>query len=150
MTDGIPSPEKVTETVGIVAIDNGKVLLVRHEEGAQHITGVYGLPAGRIEVGETALEAAAREFSEETGLKADREDFSEFDGNLYHAEIMRKSGNLEKFNWQVFRVRNFSGELKGSDEVTPEWVKIVDLEQMRDEGKLLPNTTAAVLAAIKG
>ena len=42
---------------------DGRVLLARHIE-----TGIWGLPGGGVEPGETPADAAVREFWEETGL----------------------------------------------------------------------------------
>lgn len=134
-------------TVGIVAIKEGKVVLVKHEEAAAHLTGMYGLPAGRLFVGETELDAAVREFAEETGLAANKKDFSEFPNNYYEASILRKKG-MEDFAWRVFKVSRFSGELKPSEEVTPEWIEIDKMDDLERKGVLLPNTINAVKAAL--
>ncbi len=45
------------------------VLLVRRANPPDQ--GLWGLPCGRMELGETHLEAALRELEEETGLQAD-------------------------------------------------------------------------------
>lgn len=47
----------------VVRNDNGQVLLERRSD-----CGWWGLPGGRIEPGESAIEAAIREVKEETGL----------------------------------------------------------------------------------
>src|SRR5215204_6640420 len=47
---------------------DGKVLLV---ERAKPPLGLWSLPGGRVEFGETALAAAERELLEETGVTAD-------------------------------------------------------------------------------
>jgi 8-oxo-dGTP diphosphatase len=51
----------------VVRDDGGRLLLVRrgHDPGR----GSWSLPGGRIEPGESAVEAAAREVREETGLE---------------------------------------------------------------------------------
>ncbi|HVZ67579.1 MAG TPA: NUDIX domain-containing protein [Patescibacteria group bacterium] len=140
--------EDITPSAAALVIDNNFVLLVRHEDGADHVLGVYGLPGGRIDPGETELEAARRELEEETGLKAELSDLSEFDGNYYQAKIPRKDGSVIKFGWRVFKVSKWSGELGSKDgHTTPEWVDMDTLGDLEEQGKLLPNTINAINAS---
>ena len=136
-----------TKSVGVVAISEGKVLLVKHAEKAEHVTGIYGLPGGRPNDGESEIEAAHREFCEETGLSADARDFAEFSGNEFEASIMRKNGKNVTFLWRVFKVTKFRGEPVANEETIPEWISIDLLQSFEDEGRLLPNTINAIRAA---
>lgn len=52
-----------------VVFRDGEVLLV--ERGKPPMSGVWSLPGGHIEPGETAREAACRELAEETGITAE-------------------------------------------------------------------------------
>lgn len=45
----------------------GKILMLKRASNKSD-PGVWGLPGGKLEKGETPLEAAVREFSEETGI----------------------------------------------------------------------------------
>ncbi|MDP3941786.1 MAG: NUDIX domain-containing protein [bacterium] len=132
-------------TVGVLIIKEGNVLLVRHGERAGHLTGVYGLPAGRIEKGENEKNAAVRELLEETGLVASSEDLTEYPNDVYTADIKRKDGTTKRFQIKVFICRHWSGALRGSDEATPEWVEIAKL----DEYNLLPNVKEIVLREVR-
>lgn len=138
---------QLIQSVSAIAIRDGKILLVRHGEGASHLTGTYGLPGGRVMEGESDIDAVVREFREETGLQAEKKDFIQFNDNFYTAKIPRKSGEVNSFGWTVFKVKKFSGDLKGGDETTPEWIEISMLSAFEEEGKLLPNTIAAIKAA---
>jgi 8-oxo-dGTP diphosphatase len=58
--------------VAIVAVLRGRpgmrrILLTKRGKGV-HLPGMWELPGGRIEPGESAIEAAARELAEETGI----------------------------------------------------------------------------------
>lgn len=67
-SDPSTTPVPMRCTAVAAAVVNGRqVLLIRRAKGA--FTGSWTLVSGRIEPGETAWQAAAREVAEETGLK---------------------------------------------------------------------------------
>lgn len=53
--------------VGAVAVDDGRLLLVRRGRGPAQ--GEWSVPGGRVERGETVGEAVVRELHEETGIE---------------------------------------------------------------------------------
>ena len=59
-------PTAPVPAVGAVVIHEGAVLLVRR--GRAPARGVWAVPGGRVELGETLAEAAEREVREETGV----------------------------------------------------------------------------------
>ncbi len=132
-------------TVGIVVIKDTTILLVRHGSGASHVTGIYGVPGGRIDEGESEIEAAARELTEETGLIADEEGLVVLPFEIPSVMIPRKDGSVKYFSWKVYLCKKWTGELRGTAETTPEWVKIADL----DTYELLPNTKVVVTEGLK-
>jgi 8-oxo-dGTP diphosphatase len=56
------------DCVGVVCIRGDSVLLI--QRGTAPRKGEWSIPGGRIEAGETEAEAALRELSEETGVRA--------------------------------------------------------------------------------
>lgn len=66
MTDPRLYPERPYLAVSAAIIRDGHVLIARRARGASR--GVFTLPGGVVEAGETLHEAIVREVSEETGI----------------------------------------------------------------------------------
>lgn len=60
-------PQQPNIGVGVIITREDKVLLV--QRGREPGAGTWAFPGGRLELGETLAEAAAREAREETGLE---------------------------------------------------------------------------------
>lgn len=139
---------KPIESAHIIVFRQGKVLLVRHGVASGHITGVYGLPGGRMNPHEDKTSAVVREFKEETGYQLKKQDLISYPQNQYTADIERKDEGLKRFTMTVFLAKKFQGSLQGTDETKPQWIKIDDLNSYH----LLPNVEKAIkdsLAVIK-
>src|SRR5437773_8302952 len=54
--------------VGAIAVENDALLLIKR--GRAPGTGLWSVPGGRVEAGETLAEAVVRELAEETGVEA--------------------------------------------------------------------------------
>lgn len=121
-------------TVGIVVIQANRVLLVREGMKSSHLTGVYNTPAGRIEEGETELQAAVRELKEETGLVTEEKYLIELP-KKYTADIERKGGQVVRFYHTLFVCTKFTGQLKLTEDVKPMWVEMEKVSSLQ----LLPN-----------
>jgi ADP-ribose pyrophosphatase len=55
--------------VGVIVLRDGRVLLV--QRGREPGRGLWALPGGMVDLGETMRQAAAREAFEETGLRVE-------------------------------------------------------------------------------
>lgn len=62
-------PNRPLVGVGVVAVKDGRVLLIRR--GKPPREGSWSLPGGRQRLGETVRETARRELREETGVDAE-------------------------------------------------------------------------------
>ena len=112
----------VIPCVGAVVTDRqGRLLMIKrgHEPGA----GLWSIPGGRIESGETDAEALVREMSEETGLAV---------------EVGRLIGRVRRPgpNGTVIDIRDYAatvtgGTLRpGDDAADARWVETADLDSL--------------------
>ena len=127
--------ENIIPTAGVLIYNDKKdeVLLVMHKNGASNLTGVCGFPAGRLNKGESKIEAALRELEEETGFKSSKKHLIKLP-KLYVSDILRKTG-VGTFSIEMYLCKNYGGELKENDETRPFWARINEL----DNYNLLPN-----------
>ena len=96
----------------------GRLLLVRR--GRPPAAGHWSVPGGRIESGETAAEAAAREVREETGLEVE-----------VGAVVITALVGDGVYRVQDFAARVVGGELRaGDDAAEVRWVEIDELASM--------------------
>jgi len=134
--------KKIVKTIGVVCFKEDKVLLVKHGEAARQPKGIYGLPSGHVEENEELIEAAKREFNEETGLLAHV--LTPLGHEFDPIQLTLKTGTFN-FKWHVFICQKYSGELKANDETEPEWVEIEKVRKLW----VLPNILKAIKVAKK-
>ena len=118
---------------------HGKVLLV--QRGKEPWYGVWSLPGGAVEFGETAREAAHRELMEETGVTADLQRLVDIDD-----AIMRDpSGNVIKH----YAIACFTGEWRSGepiardDAIAVRWARRDELDALA----MTPGTAAYIRTA---
>ena len=111
--------------VAAVVVHEARILLVRR--GMEPSKGLWSIPGGRVEWGETLTEAVAREVREETGLEVEvGEVAGVFDliDSLYHYVIV-----------DLF-ARPVGGELRSGDDADEaRWVPL----ELLDEYTLTPH-----------
>lgn len=134
--------KNITPAVGVLIFRGEEVLLVQHGESSENETGIYGLPAGRIQEGESEVDAAVRELFEETGLRASPKDLFPLP-HAYVGELRRKHGT-EWLSYRVFLGTMYSGTLKQTNETAPLWVLMSEIPKLW----LLPNVAAIIAEGV--
>jgi len=100
--------------VGAVLSDaDGRVLLLRRSAG-DHLAGLWELPSGGVEDGETLVEALRREVTEETGLTV-----RQVETYLGHFDYSSRSG--AKTRQFTFAVSADAGPVRLSEHDGYEW-----------------------------
>lgn len=116
-----------------------EVLLGRKKHGLGE--GYYVGLGGKLEPGESAVEAAVREVAEESGVLVEAADL-EPRGLLSYRFPHREAWSQES---NVFVCRRWIGEPAPSDELDPEWFEIaaIPLHEMWDDARFwLPDVLA--------
>jgi len=107
---------------GIIINDDSKVLLLKRKEG-DFMGGIYELPSGKVEKGETLENALFREIKEETGLIA--KEVGEYIGSFDY--ISKNEEKTRQFNFAVM-VKDFL-EIKLSEHESFAWIGESETEQ---------------------
>lgn len=112
----VSEPPGPVECAGAVVRDAvGRLLVVRR--GRPPAEGLWSLPGGRIEAGETAAEAAVREVREETGLHVEA-------GAVLITAVIADGA----YRVQDFAARVVGGELRAGDDASEvRWVTEAEL-----------------------
>ena len=106
---------------GAVAVDHGLLLLVKR--GTDPGKGLWSLPGGRVESGESVVAAVVREFKEETGLEGVCGSFVgwvERMGVDYHFVVMDF----------LVTVLEAGEPVAGGDALDVRWVALEELESL--------------------
>jgi 8-oxo-dGTP diphosphatase len=107
----------------------GGLLLVRRCD-----SGAWELPGGRVDVGETAVEAAVRETAEETGVRVQVTGLAGLFTDPDH--VIRSPGGETRQQFALlFRARSLGGVPRGDQHETSDaaWVALADLPGLRIE-----------------
>jgi 8-oxo-dGTP diphosphatase len=110
MVDDRLYPPRPILAVSLAVFKGGKALIARRARAP--LKGLYSLPGGVVEIGETLREAALRELYEEVGLRAEIVAFNE------HVESIQRD---EKGVAAHYVIASFVGRwLDGEARVSPE------------------------------
>lgn len=117
-------PENPQVAVGAIVIKDGRVLLVKRSQPPSK--GLWAIPGGRVELGETLKEAAEREIVEETGLTIRAGD------PVYTFDVIeRDDAGRIRFHYVIVDLMAdyLSGELNASDDASEaRWVSPEELD----------------------
>jgi len=111
----------------IVVNQEGKILLQKRSD-----TGVWALPGGAMEIGETIAQTAVRETREETGLEVEPEYIVGIYTNPNHVVAFSNGEVRQQFSL-CFTCRIVGGKLQASEESTevgffsPEEIEDLDM-----------------------
>ncbi|HLW91443.1 MAG TPA: NUDIX hydrolase [Roseiarcus sp.] len=110
MTDDRSFPPRPILAVSLAVFREGRALIARRARPP--LKGVYSLPGGRVEVGETLKQAALRELFEEVGVAAEIIAFND------HVESIVRDGAEVSAHYVIasFVARWVSGEARTSAE----------------------------------
>lgn len=124
----------VVPAVSVAVHRDGQFLLVRRRRDPGK--GFWAFPGGRVELGETAEDAARRELAEETGLSAQ--------GLAVHGELdlaSRRDGKRVTYRLTIFSAAVVEGNLvAGDDAEAVGWFSL-------DAFAALPATTSTIEVA---
>jgi ADP-ribose pyrophosphatase len=119
-------PQRPQVAVGAVVFKNKKVLLVRR--GHPPSEGLWAIPGGSVELGETLQQAAEREILEETGVKIRAKDpIITFD------VIERDADNRIQYHYVIVDLTAdfISGEPRaGDDAAQARWVSEAEARRL--------------------
>jgi ADP-ribose pyrophosphatase len=104
-------PDSPKVGVGAVVIRDGRVLLIRR--GIAPSQGLWAIPGGSLELGETLQEGAERELLEETGIRARAGD------PIYAFDFFERDADGKvRFHFVIVDMKAdyISGEPKGADD----------------------------------
>jgi 8-oxo-dGTP diphosphatase len=104
-------PARPILAVSVAVFREGRVLVARR--GREPMMGRFTLPGGVVEIGETLIEAAARELYEEVGVEADIIAFNQ------HVEPIEREGERIRTHFVIasFVARWATGEARASSEI---------------------------------
>ena len=143
MAEGRSYPSRPYLAVSAAIIRDGKVLIVRRARPPAY--GVFTLPGGGVEAGETLREAVIREVKEETSLDVEPVGLAGF------REVIGRDrdGNVERhFVILPFAARWVAGEVALNDELAEaRWLAPAELEGLTTTEGLADVVRAALALA---
>jgi len=120
-------PSRPIAGVGGIVLDGGNVLLVRR--GRNPLKGLWSIPGGAVEIGESLMEAVAREVREECGLEVRVLELVEV-----FERILRDDRGRVEYHYVLmdYRCERTGGELQaGDDAAEARWTPLDRLDELQ-------------------
>jgi 8-oxo-dGTP diphosphatase len=127
---------KRVEVVAAIVVDSQHRILMAQRADWQHQGGKWEFPGGKIESGETHMQALARELKEEVDVQIDQQACELF--KAVHHDYSDKHVSL-----YFYLVKDFSGTAKGLEGQPVMWVNAQTLPQMA-----IPDANQAIADAL--
>lgn len=129
-------PARPILAVSIAVFKQGRALIARRARAP--LRGLYSLPGGRVEIGETLHEAALRELDEEVGLRAEIVAFND------HVEQIVRDGTGVSAHYVI---ASFVGRwLEGEAHTSLETDSLLWIDPLAPIGEPTTPGLAAILA----
>src|SRR3954469_12892120 len=130
-------PQRMMHVVAGVLVDGAGRILIAQRPPGKHLAGMWEFPGGKLEAGETPLEALARELDEELGISVDPLSFEALIRIPWHF------GEREML-LEAIVVRAWTGDAQALDAAAIEWLAPAQI----DPGPLAP-ADRPILAATR-
>jgi len=104
----------------------GRMLLVRRARPP--FEGLWGLPGGAVEVGESLKEAAVRETLEETGISVQIDRFLGYVDAIERDKLGRVQWHYVIFYFEATAINQTQALVAGDDAAEVKWIQEQDLE----------------------
>ena len=111
---GLTPPELILVAAGVLRDASGRVLIAQRPDG-KHAAGFWEFPGGKIQAGESPLQALCRELAEEIGIVVSA---------ATPLMTFRHSYSERVVELQVFEVSHYSGEPRGLEGQALRWVAV--------------------------
>lgn len=121
--------DNLRDAAMIICFKNSQ-LLIQKEYSYPTKESLYQFPGGAIEKGESPAEAARRELHEEANLLADSLNPL---GNFY---IDNRRSDAKMYVFLAIDPKEHNGKPDDEEDITSEWVNIVDFEQKIQKGEI--------------
>jgi 8-oxo-dGTP diphosphatase len=129
----------VSVQAGGIYFSNNEVLLVRVECGANK--GMWMIPGGFVELGESVEDAAIREFKEETGIITETSKIVGF-----RSGVQKNKNGMRTTLYIVFEMKYLSGEIKYDGSEISE-AKFWDMRDVEKTDRIIELSKELVVAA---